>query len=424
MHQAEQVLHAGLDGEVIHFIVQEEAGARCNHHGAEAAVDGVGSGNRVAILVDDRVMGGFWFLMRRHARLHFDRWRGLVGADLFADRGSVFLAQQAVQRILDECRVAQEGVAIHVRVTHRFGHVVHCRRRMEAQRLHVVALKDVEDLAHGGAAGAWWWCGNEYIAAVVARQRCAFADLVTGEVGCGNDAAASLGGAFHGCRDGAFIESVRAVARDGFQRLGQILLHQAIARLQWCAVAAQEQARSFRVFLELGDGGVEDVGVAAVQDVTVARQLDRRLHHLGARQLAVFALRGVESEHGARHAGCQVAEQAGVGDRLAVGVQVHIGAGRSGRGFTEIDEGIAAVGQVDGHEAATADIAAARIDHRLRITDRNRGINRIAAHLQDVDADLRSQMLRSHHHAILRLDCRRRSRQGVAQQAQQQRRCG
>ena len=73
------------------------------------------------------------------------------------------------------------------------------------------------------------------------------------------------------------------------------------------------------------------------------------------------------------------------------------------------------VRQVDGHEAATADIAAAGIHHRLRITDRHCGVDRVAAHLQDIDADLRSQVLRSHHHAILRLGRRRRNPQCIAQ---------
>jgi len=40
---------------------------------------------------------------------------------------------------------------------------------------------------------------------------------------------------------------------------------------------------------------------------------------------------------------------------------------------------------VDGYEAATADISAAGIRRRLRITDRHCGIDRVTVYLQDID---------------------------------------
>ena len=56
---------------------------------------------------------------------------------------------------------------------------------------------------------------------------------------------------------------------------------------------------------------------------------------------------------------------------------------------------------MDHHEAAAADIAGARIGHRQREADRDRGIHRVAAALQNVDADARRQRLLRHHHAVL-----------------------
>ena len=59
-----------------------------------------------------------------------------------------------------------------------------------------------------------------------------------------------------------------------------------------------------------------------------------------------------------------------------------------------------AAGEMDHHEAAAADIAGARIGHRHREADRDRGIDRVAAALEDVGADARRARLLRHHHAV------------------------
>ena len=59
-------------------------------------------------------------------------------------------------------------------------------------------------------------------------------------------------------------------------------------------------------------------------------------------------------------------------------------------------------GEMDQHEAAAADVAGARIGDREREADRDRGVDRVAAALQNVDADARGARLLRHHHAVLR----------------------
>jgi hypothetical protein len=54
------------------------------------------------------------------------------------------------------------------------------------------------------------------------------------------------------------------------------------------------------------------------------------------------------------------------------------------------------------HEAATADIAGLRMCHGEREADRHRGVDRIAARLQDLHADMRGKLLLRHHHAVAR----------------------
>ena len=55
---------------------------------------------------------------------------------------------------------------------------------------------------------------------------------------------------------------------------------------------------------------------------------------------------------------------------------------------------------MDDHEATATDITGARVRHRHREADRDRGIDRIAAFFQNVDADARRQRLLCNHHPV------------------------
>ena len=68
LHQAEHVRRARLGGEVVHLVVEEEAGVAGDHLGAEQRVDRVGHRHRVAVLVDDRIMRRLGAFMRRASR--------------------------------------------------------------------------------------------------------------------------------------------------------------------------------------------------------------------------------------------------------------------------------------------------------------------------------------------------------------------
>ncbi len=72
-----------------------------------------------------------------------------------------------------------------------------------------------------------------------------------------------------------------------------------------------------------------------------------------------------------------------------------------GRLLAEIEEGLSAVGELQRHEAAAAEIAGRRIDDGERIADRDRGVDGVAAALEDVDADLGREVLGRHDHAVL-----------------------
>ena len=68
LDEPEEIGDAGLRGEVVHLVVEEEAGVAGDHPGAEAGVDGVGHRHRVAVLVDDGIVRRLGSLVRRSRR--------------------------------------------------------------------------------------------------------------------------------------------------------------------------------------------------------------------------------------------------------------------------------------------------------------------------------------------------------------------
>ena len=93
---------------------------------------------------------------------------------------------------------------------------------------------------------------------------------------------------------------------------------------------------------------------------------------------------------------------------IALRVEEHGRRGGRRRGLAIVDGDVAvAVGEMDHHEAAAADIAGARIGDRERKADRHRGIDRVAAAVEDLDADAGGALLLRHHHAVVGEDAAR-----------------
>jgi hypothetical protein len=76
--------------------------------------------------------------------------------------------------------------------------------------------------------------------------------------------------------------------------------------------------------------------------------------------------------------------------------------------FSRKSMNVAPVGELDRHEAAAAEAAGGREHHAERITDCDRGVDRVAASLQDVDADLGGEVLAGDDHAVAGADRSRR----------------
>ncbi len=155
------------------------------------------------------------------------------------------------------------------------------------------------------------------------------------------------------------------------------------------------------VLLELIGGVVQQVDIALLQFEAVFGQLDRRGDHFLARLECRTSLSA--SSMPDTVPGTPTARWPWVlrsGDDVAVLVQVHVG-GRCQRGFfAEIEEGLAPIRQLHGHEPAAAEVARRGVHHRQRVAHRHGRIHRVAAGLEHVHAHMRGQMLGRDHHAI------------------------
>ena len=99
-----------------------------------------------------------------------------------------------------------------------------------------------------------------------------------------------------------------------------------------------------------------------------------------------------------------MAARAGILDDVAGNVEVHVGSRGQRRHFPKVEEAVAAVGKVDGHEATAAEVAGGRIDHGQRVAHRHGGVDGVTALPEDVHAHLRCQVLGADHHAMFRAD--------------------
>ena len=220
----------------------------------------------------------------------------------------------------------------------------------------------------------------------------------------------------------AMVERIGPATADRAQCGREILLRQSIAGREGFAVVEKNRRNIGRGAKILG-AFRQHVHIAASQYEPFLRELDGRCDQRGSRQGAVFLPRRLQAHDGSGNAHRQITVETPVADHLAARVEEHVGARCQRRALAKIDEGTSAVGEVNGHESAAAEIAAARMCHRQRVTDRHRGIDGIASLTQNCRAHLRGEVLRSHHHPLVRLEFEGRGRMTHHAGREQERDC-
>ncbi|MNO47954.1 hypothetical protein D3C76_382790 [compost metagenome] len=115
--------------------------------------------------------------------------------------------------------------------------------------------------------------------------------------------------------------------------------------------------------------GFQQVDIALLEHEAVIGVLDGRGDDIGALHGPVFLQGQLHARHGARHTHRLVTTGAELRDDIAILVQVHVGGGSRWRLFAEIEERLAAIGQLDGHEATATQVTRRQVGHRQRIAN-------------------------------------------------------
>ena len=256
---------------------------------------------------------------------------------------------------------------------------------------HRKPFEDVQRLQQHDAAGRRQRHRDDVVAAIVAAHRRADHGLIRFQIVRRHDAAGIADRLRQLFGDRSFVKSARPLLGDGRKRRREIGLDQPVAFAQRRAVGAGKDLRRIRPARQPAIHVRQRVGDVVGDDEAVARQLDRGLEQICAsvnlpEPYFSSASASPATVPGTPMPSAELRDLRRVG--LAVGPEKNIARGRGRRGLAIVDGDVfVALGRMDHHEAAAADVAGARIGHGQRKAGRDRGIDRIAALPQDVGAD-------------------------------------
>src|SRR5208282_1041541 len=185
--------NALFGGEVVHFVVEQEAQSVGGDAGAEVVVEGGGNGYCVAFGIDDGIVRRIvWFAngcgSQLGVALQFAERRafqvfagaGVVEVDGVAPGGSVFLIDELGHRNFRVVGIAEEIGTIVKGAAKGFGFEVNGGGRAVAEFREVVAFEDVEDFDEGDSTGGWRRRADDVVATIGAANGLALFDFVGG----------------------------------------------------------------------------------------------------------------------------------------------------------------------------------------------------------------------------------------------------
>jgi hypothetical protein len=176
---------------------------------------------------------------------------------------------------------------------------------------------------------------------------------------------------------------------DDFQRVREVVLHEPVAALKNLAILHENRRGRWPAHNQLLVLRKRQREIVFDRNA-VAGELDRRRNQIGERKFprAELFQRGGKPRDRAGHADTHARELRFRGVGLAVFVEKAFRAERLRRDLPEVKRDcLLLLGKPDHEETAAAEIARARQAHRERKTDRDRGIDRVPAFLQNLDSD-------------------------------------
>ncbi len=408
LHEAELVRHAGLGGEVVHLVVEQEPRTFHRHDVPVERVDRGGHGDGIAGAVDDRIVRGVLplderlrDLLTRHRpqrRPHLVRRGRAIHRDLLPALSGVLVRAHARRRLRHEVGVGEVRVAIGVGALDGLRPDVRVIGREEAHRRQVVALEDVEDLRHRRAAGGGGRHRDDGMAAVVEDDGVPPNGVVRGHVGGGDQAAPALHLLLDEHRSAPAIEAVAPLGGDAPEGLGEVPLLEPIAHPR-CLSVDQEGLRRGGVLAQPLLIRLQRLGQPFVDDDAL-REVHRRLDQIGPGQGAEALVRLPHPRHRAGYARGEMAHDGAVG-HIPRRIEEHVAGGRGRRLLAEVERGGLPVRHPQHQEATTADVARFGVDHGEREVRRDGRVDRVTTSAQDLHPDLAGDAVGGRNHPAL-----------------------
>src|SRR6185312_6783964 len=150
-------------------------------------------------------------------------------------------------------------------------------------------------------------------------------------------------------------------SRDSRQGAGQLWLAKHLTLLIEIAAALKDALR-FRKLRQLLI--VHRLRFFVGQPHSVASQPDRGLHNSAKRQFAPVLLRINKTGYRPRHSYGLVSDETGIGDHVAICIEIHVALCGFGCFFPVVEKMCFAIRSAEKHESATADVSCGWMYHR------------------------------------------------------------
>ena len=394
-HQPIGVGGQRLCRKVVHFVVQQHAGAGRHVAGAEGQIDRQCRGDVIALAIQDRKVGGAALRPQRTVT-------GLRQAGAEGGSGRRNTARQAIQirrrqqiglRHLGKRGVAQIVGAVAIGAPQGFGHQVLAVGFQRSGPTQTV--KQWQHLCQGDAAGRRQSCAGDRVAAPLEFDRPAFQHAVVAQVTQTPDSTVLVHAVHQHLGGFTFVETFHAPLGDALQGQRQLRLAQQLAFSQRLAAGHEDRARGRRqTQLVAGDGACQ----FGVHPEALHRQPYRRAQRSAQRQFSEGPGNVHQRRRLAGYAGRQwaITRQQGFGHALAR--EVHVAGCRAGRHFAAVDHQVQTIElTVQQPESAAAQARARGLDDRQGSTNGNRRIKGVAAGFQDLHPGLGGQRVGAGH---------------------------
>src|ERR1700676_274334 len=223
------VRDALFGGEVVHFVVEQEAHAFGGDTGYEKVVERGGNGDGVSFGIDYGIVRGvlrfangceirlgYSFQFAEGRAFQIFAHAGMVEINGVAPCGSVLLVDELRDRNFGEIGIAHKVGAIVESASERFDFEVDAAGGAVAELSEVEAFEDIENFDERDSAGRWRRGADDVVAAIGAPNGLAFLDFVGSEVGGRDEASAFVDGRSQLAGHSAMVEVI-GIFGDAFQ---------------------------------------------------------------------------------------------------------------------------------------------------------------------------------------------------------------